>query len=159
MTRQNAKPFQSELFTILNRSFTWWDKVGQGSAVFGGSDFDVDALAIQQPHQEQEEQYEADGIGERSVDRLEQCEKHILHRPFLQRPGLAIRPGDLIGRHHPCEKARENKKCQSVRTKDHKRPCPCPIAFDIDEPVAAAESQKTRARRWQARRNSSTKIC
>ena len=73
------------------------------------SDLDIDLSSIQQPHQEQPQQYKADGKHPRCVDRLGNGQIYVLHDPPLRRDRLAVVAGDSVCGDHPCKQAGENK--------------------------------------------------
>ena len=56
--------------------------------------FDINALSIQQPHQEQPEQDKADREGERGVDGREDRRIDVIHHPTLNGNELAFGAGD-----------------------------------------------------------------
>lgn len=110
---------------------------------------DVDFLSIQQPHQEEPQQDEGDGVGERGVDGLKDGEEDVVDDHFLDRDARSVGGGDLVGGHHPGEEAGKDKQREGVYAENYEGFGPRFVAFDIDEPVAKSEREKSEARRHE----------
>ena len=81
---------------------------------------------------------------------MKEWEINVIDDPSLNRDAFPFRSvGDTKSRHHSGKDAGKDKQCQSVTAKDNKWLCPSPVAFDIDQPVAAAEHEEGKAGCYQ----------